>query len=42
VIANVYGGDLSLSYVDTNIDVAGCSNTLNCQGRNIFGVWKNF
>ena len=42
VIANVYGVDLSLSYVDTNIDIAGCSNTLNCQGRIIFGVWKNF
>jgi hypothetical protein len=43
VIANVYGVDLSLSYVDTNIDIAGCGgNTLNCQGRIIFGVWKNF
>jgi uncharacterized protein (TIGR02001 family) len=38
----VYGVDLTLAYTDTNIDVAGCGNTQNCQGRVIFSISKMF
>ncbi len=38
----VYGFDLSVSYVDTNIDVAGCGGTYNCEGRAIFAISKTF
>ena len=41
-MVSVYGFDLSAAYTDTNIDIAGCANTLNCQGRVIFGVSKSF
>ena len=40
--ATVWGFDLTLAYVDTNIDVAGCLNTYNCQARAIFSVSKTF
>lgn len=42
LIAKVHGVDLSLSYVGTNIDTAGCGNTLDCEGRVIFALWKTF
>lgn len=38
----LYGFDLSAAYTDTNIDVAGCANTQNCQGRVIVGISKTF
>jgi uncharacterized protein (TIGR02001 family) len=38
----VYGVNLSLSYVDTSLDVAGCGGTLNCQGRALFKLSKAF
>jgi uncharacterized protein (TIGR02001 family) len=38
----VYGFDLSIAYVDTNIDVPGCLNTYNCEARAIFTVSKTF
>ena len=34
--ATVCGFDLTVAYTDTNIDVAGCLNTQNCDGRVIF------
>jgi uncharacterized protein (TIGR02001 family) len=40
--ATVWGVDLTVAYTDTNIDVAGCLNTQNCQGRVIFSVSKTF
>jgi uncharacterized protein (TIGR02001 family) len=40
--ATVWGVDLTLAYVDTNIDVAGCLNTQNCAARVIFSVSKTF
>ena len=33
---------LTLSYVDTNLDVAGCSNSGNCEGRVIAKMTKTF
>lgn len=38
----VYGFDLSIAYVDTNIDVPGCLNSYNCEARAIFTVSKTF
>jgi uncharacterized protein (TIGR02001 family) len=40
--ATVYTVNLTLAYVDTNIDVAGCANSMNCQGRAIFTISKSF
>jgi len=40
--ATVWGVDLTVAYTDTNIDVAGCLNTYNCEGRVIFSVSKTF
>jgi len=40
--ATVWGVDLTVAYTDTNIDVAGCLNTYNCEGRVIFTVSKTF
>jgi uncharacterized protein (TIGR02001 family) len=34
--------ELTLSYVDTNLDVAGCSNTRNCEARVIAKLSKTF
>lgn len=42
LVLSVYGFDISAAYTDTNIDVAGCLNTQNCQGRVIFGISKAF
>lgn len=38
----VYGVDLTLAYIGTNIDQAGCLNTLNCEDRVVFSVSKTF
>jgi len=38
----VYGVDLTFAYIGTNIDQAGCLNTLNCEDRFIFSVSKTF
>jgi uncharacterized protein (TIGR02001 family) len=40
--ATVWGVDLTVAYTDTNIDVAGCLNTQNCQSRVIFSISKTF
>lgn len=42
LVLSVYGFDISAAYTDTNVDVAGCLNTQNCQGRVIFGISKSF
>ncbi|OFW98300.1 MAG: hypothetical protein A3D94_04720 [Alphaproteobacteria bacterium RIFCSPHIGHO2_12_FULL_66_14] len=42
LVVSVYGFDLSAAYTDTNVDVQGCLNTQNCQGRVIFGIAKAF
>ena len=38
----VYGVDLSVAYVDTNLGVAQCGNTMNCDARAIFTISKTF
>ena len=38
----VYGFDLSVAYVDTNLGVAQCANTMNCDARAIFTLSKTF
>ena len=40
--ARLYGFELTLAYVDTNLDVASCGNTYNCQARAIFTFSKSF
>ncbi len=40
--ATVYGFDLSIAYVDTNLDSPNCGNTMNCDARAIFTVSKTF
>jgi uncharacterized protein (TIGR02001 family) len=40
--ARVYRVDLTLSYVDTDLEVTGCGNTLNCEGRVVFKMSKTF
>jgi uncharacterized protein (TIGR02001 family) len=42
VTVTVYGFDLSVAYVDTNLDVPNCGNTMNCDARAIFTVSKTF
>jgi uncharacterized protein (TIGR02001 family) len=42
VTATVYGFDLTLAYVDTNLDVASCANTRNCEARAVFTLSKSF
>ena len=39
---SVYGVDLSIAYVDTNLDSAQCFNTMNCDARAIFTISKTF
>ena len=39
---NVYGFDLTAAYTDTNVDVVGCANTYNCEGRIIVSIGKTF
>ncbi|MFO1081584.1 MAG: TorF family putative porin [Reyranellaceae bacterium] len=38
----VYGVDLSIAYVDTNLSVPNCGNTMNCDARAIFMISKTF
>ena len=40
--ATVYGVDLPIAYIDTNLDVAGCANTMNCDARAVFTISKTF
>jgi uncharacterized protein (TIGR02001 family) len=39
---NVYGVDLSIAYVDTNLDPTTCGTTMNCDARAIFTISKTF
>jgi uncharacterized protein (TIGR02001 family) len=39
---NVYGVDLSIAYVDTNLDQSTCGATMNCDARAIFTISKTF
>ena len=40
--ATVYGVDLTIAYIDTNLDVANCGATMNCDARAIFTISKTF
>ena len=40
--ATVWGVDLTIAYIDTNLDVAGCGNTMNCDARAVFTISKTF
>lgn len=40
--ATVYGFDLTIAYVDTNLSVPNCANTMNCDARAIFTLSKSF
>ena len=40
--ATVYGVDLTIAYVDTNVDVNGCLGSQNCAARAIFTISKTF
>jgi len=42
VSATVYGVDLTIAYIDTNLDVANCGATMNCNARAIFTISKSF
>jgi uncharacterized protein (TIGR02001 family) len=42
LIISAYGVDVTFAYADTSIDIAGCGNTTNCQGRMIVGLSKTF
>lgn len=42
LIVSAYGLDITVAYTDTSIDVAGCGNTTNCQGRFLVGITKAF
>jgi uncharacterized protein (TIGR02001 family) len=39
---SAYGFDLSIAYVDTNLGVGQCSNTMNCDARALFMISKTF
>ena len=41
-VVSAYGLDITVAYTDTSIDIAGCGNTTNCQGRFLLGVSKVF
>ena len=40
--ATVWGVDLTIAYVDTNVDVNGCLGSQNCAARAIFTISKTF
>ncbi len=42
LVTTAHGIDFTIAYTDTNIDIAGCGNTTNCQGRVIVSVGKTF
>jgi uncharacterized protein (TIGR02001 family) len=41
-VTTLYGIDFTAAYTDTNIDIAGCGNNGDCQGRVILSVSKTF
>ena len=40
--ATVWGVDLSIAWVDTNLDSSTCAGTMNCDSRAIFMISKTF
>jgi uncharacterized protein (TIGR02001 family) len=40
--ATVYGVDLTIAYIDTNLDVPYCGATMNCDARAVFTISKTF
>jgi uncharacterized protein (TIGR02001 family) len=40
--ATVWGVDLTIAYIDTNLDVPNCAATMNCDARAIFTISKTF
>ena len=40
--ATVYGVDLTIAYIDTNLDVPNCGATMNCDARAVFTISKTF
>jgi uncharacterized protein (TIGR02001 family) len=42
LVISAYGLDFTIAYADTSIDISGCGNTANCEGRVIFGITKVF
>lgn len=40
--ATVYGVDLTIAYIDTNLDVPVCAATMNCDARAVFTISKTF
>ena len=40
--ASVWGVDLSIAYVDTNLDSNTCAATMNCDARAVFTISKTF
>jgi hypothetical protein len=38
----VYSFDFAVAYIDTNLDVASCANTRNCEPRIVFTLSKSF
>ena len=41
-MASIYGFDLSVAYVSTNLSYTDCTNTANCAGRAIVSIGKTF
>jgi uncharacterized protein (TIGR02001 family) len=41
-MASIYGFDLSVAYVSTNLSYTDCTNTANCAGRAIVRIGKTF
>lgn len=39
---SIYSFNLTLAYVDTNLDVTECASSMNCQARAVFTVSKMF
>lgn len=42
LVVSAYGVDFTFAYTDSSIDIAGCGNTQNCQGRVFVGITKVF
>lgn len=40
--ATVFGVDLSIAWVDTNLDSSSCGATMNCDSRALFTISKTF
>jgi uncharacterized protein (TIGR02001 family) len=41
-MASIYGFDLSVAYVSTNLSYTDCTNTANCAGRAVVSIGKTF